>query len=410
VFVVDLALLLGRAFAADISPFDEGYHLSYVQYMYQWSLPRLGDTMGSWSEQMYACHPTYPFGQVTAVPCGVDGPSGAYPEGGANTAAAWPPIYYLVVSVLVRPLIALGAEPLYAARAISCLLWAAGSVLVAHAVMAHRGGIALGVSAGIMATTMPAAWALGSYVTPHSTAMLIGASVIYLLAWASRSRRPVGIVAALTAIASMGIILTLPHAILALGIASVAAVALACSESHQRVRLMSFAVTASLVGVATYFAWGVVNQARARGAGPSQPVSPAEGVLVAARDNWNLFWPRGLHEIQFLNGPEAQLATLIAYGSIALVGYWLLSESAVVQRGVALGLVLAAPILSVGFAYVLNFPLPTRYGASGWAFALFLMALPSASGVVRGVIVGLTVVTATVAVMSFGHFMILVPA
>ena len=406
VFFVDLILLLRRAFSSDISPFDEGYHLSYVQYMHDWAFPRQGDPMGSWSEQMYACNRTHPFGQVTAVPCGVDGPSIAYPEGGQNTAAGWPPLYFLITAQIIRPLMAVGLEPVLAGRSASALIWVLGCVALSALVIATCGSHLLGMSAGILAAALPATWALSSYVTPHSTVMVVGVAALFLLLWCTRSERPVWQIAAAAGVLGVLSGLTLPHAIVALGAVSVAAVVLAYSIAEQRTRLVALALALSGSSGAIYVLWIVIVELRAIGPRATQPVTPPEGLIPAIRDNWSLFWPRGLAEVQFLGGGDTQFAVLISYASIALVGYWLLSNEATMQRGVALGVLVAAPILSVAFAILLDFVVPFRYGASLYPLILFLLALESPSRTVRGVVVALSAVSAAVAFSSTRYFML----
>lgn len=410
VFVFDLFLLVHRAFSADISPFDEGYHLSYVQYMHEWSLPRVGDPMGSWSEQMYACHPTYPFGQVTAIPCGVDGPSIDYPEGGRNTAAGWPPMYYFMVALIMRPLLALGLEPFLAGRTSSALLWAVGCLVLAGVVIRVSGSRVLAASAGILGSTIPATWPLSSFVTPHSTAMLIGVSLLMLLIWAASTERPIWFVVLVAGALGAVIELTLPHAIVAIAAACMAAVVLAWSLGRQRGRLSSMAIALAASGAATYLSWERLVLARSSGSGPDQPAMPPEGWVAAVRDNWNLFWPRGLAEVQFLSGREAQFAVLISYASVALAGHWLLSSEATVQRGVAVGVVMATPVLASFVAYRFDFVLPTRYGASVFALLLFLLALNKPSLIVRGVVLGLTAASAWLALASINSYLVLNPA
>lgn len=409
VLVIDLILLVRRAFSSDISPFDEGYHLSYVQYAHEWTIPRSGDPMGSWSEQMYACHPTYPFGQVTGVPCGVDGPSADYPEGGVNTAAAWPPVYYFLVANLIRPLLVLGIEPVYSGRIGSALVWTAGCVLLSALVLRASAGHLLALCAGVLGAAMPASWVLSSFVTPHSTAMLVGALAIAFLVWVYVSDHGVLTVLAASVAFGIGVQLILPQSVVALSAVAVAAVSLVVSRSTRWRQLLAMALALPATAVATYLVWGRVVAARSVGEGLGQPGTPPEGWWAALRDNWAFFWPRGLAEVQFLSGVESAVAALLMYGSVALMGHWLLSTRATVQRALAVGLLVAAPVMSAAFAYLLDFDLPTRYGASAYALALYLLALDSPSRTVRWCIAAITLVTVLISLRSVGHFMVLTP-
>ncbi len=102
VLVVVAIPLLIRTRESQIAPWDELYHLSYVQYVYEGSIPKPGDALNTWSREVFSCRPVYPFGVMTFVPCGEIGEPLNYPEGGTNTAGYWPPIYYGVVALLVR--------------------------------------------------------------------------------------------------------------------------------------------------------------------------------------------------------------------------------------------------------------------------------------------------------------------
>jgi hypothetical protein len=408
VFVIALVLLLRRSYLSDdISPFDEGSHLSYLQYVHGWYLPRTGDALGSWAEQAYACRLSYPYGEVTQVPCGVDGPSSAYPQGGQNTAAVWPPMYFIVVAQLMRPLLLIGMEPLLAGRTVSALFWALGSAALAYIVIRLSDDRLLGISAGVLGATMPAVWMLSSYVSPHSTVMLVGVGLLLLLLWGARTARPTWHVALVSVGAAVVTQLTLPHSIVALCAISVAAITLAWSRPPDRIRLLTLALTLLGAGVLTFRGWARIVSLRAVGEGPIQPSTPPEGLRVAIIDNWSLFWPRALAEIQFLSDVEGQIALLISYGSIALIGYWILSERASEQRSVALGVAIAAPVASVAFALLLDFWLPSRYGTSIFPLILVLLAIPAASRAVRTGAFLLAGVCAIASFASAGSFMVI---
>lgn len=408
VFVVVLIVLLRRAYVADVSPFDEGLHLSYIQYAHGWAIPRTGDPMGSWGEQMYACRPTWPYGFLTTVPCGVDGPSSAYPDGGLNTAAGWPPLYYVATAQFMRPLLLLGVEPMFAARTVSAFFWALGSAALAYLVIRLCGSRVLGASAGVLGGTLPATWAQGSYVTPHSTAMLVGVALVVLLLWSARTDRPVWVVGLVSAGGAVLAQLTLPHSIAAISVISVASVALAWSRPTQRLRLVTLSLTLFVAGVVTYWTWTKLVLLRLVADGPVHPSTPPEGLRAALRDNWSLFWPRGLAEVQGLSLLETQWTTLITYGTIALVGFWILSDAASEQRSVALGVVIGAPVASVSFALLLDFAVPFRYGASIYALVLVLLAMPSASRTIRIAVGCVAAASALIALASANTFMIIV--
>ena len=410
VAAVDLALLLRRAMMDVVSPYDEGYHLSHVEYAYNWSMPRLGDPMLRWSEEAYACFPTYPYGQVTAVPCGVDGESTLYPEAGTNTAASWPPVYYLFAAQVSRLVLAVTSlDPLHAARISSVVLWTLGCVLVAYLAMRVSGSPLLGVASGVLGAAWPAAWAIGSYVTPHSAVMVIGAGLVAASLWvAGHDTRPHW---ALAVALAMGVLigLTLPHALVAV---AAACIGLLFSAFHRRPwsrRIVAFSAVLGLSNSATYVAWSRAASAWAVGPTAPQPTNPPEGLLAALQDNWDLFLPRQLAEVAFLSPVQTQAAKASSYLVLALLGAWLLQRTLPIPRAVAFGLVLAAPLFPVIAALELDFPVPPRYGASILGMALFLVAFTRSPVWFRIFLLVLAGALAVVAWRSTGSYLYLAP-
>ena len=408
VAVVDVVLLVHRAMLDVVSPYDEGYHLSYVQYAYEWAIPRVGDPMQRWSEEAYACYPTYPYGQVTGVPCGVDGDSALYPEGGTNTAAYWPPVYYFFTAQVVRLLMVVSdLDPLHAARLSSCLLWVAGSLLLTVMVARASGSAILGVAAGLLAASVPAAWAIGSYVTPHSTALLVGVGLLAALRWMvgpetrGRAALPIGI--------GLGVLagLTLPHAL-----AGVAAVSLALllGSLHRRPRgrrIALFAVALGGANVLTYLGWTALVSARAVGPTAAQPSEPPEGLVNALISNWDLFLPRFLGEVAAATPLQVQASRAAAYMTLGFMGFWLLRGGMPTQRAVAMGTAAAAPLLAVVMALQFNFPVPTRYGASLLALMLYLLAVPGTPRWVRAAVGLLTTLVVAIAWTGVASYLVM---
>ena len=159
------ALQLHRASTDIISPYDEGYHLSYVQYVASGHLPHVGDPLNTWSREAFSCHPVYPYGVVTAVPCGEIAAPSAYPEGGTYIAGGWPPLFYAYAAIVVRVLGIVGVDPLYAARAAACLLWAVGAAALVLVAARFGASLSSAAAAGLVAGVIPVATLLGAYVT-----------------------------------------------------------------------------------------------------------------------------------------------------------------------------------------------------------------------------------------------------
>ena len=244
VFLVDMVVLVRRALTSDVSLWDEGYHLSYLEYAQAWQVPRAGDEMSDWAKELYTCNPVPPFGGVSTIPCGGDGPDGLYPDNGRNSAAGWPPIYYFVVANLMRPVQALGVEPVTSGRLVSAAIWAAGAALLAVLVLSQASSKTLAVSAGVIVGLIPTTWGMSGFVTPHSTALLVGAAnvALLLLVW----RRPVTWKWAALGGVVLGLLstLTLPHAIVVVGMVAFAGLTLAMRDATKRVALIAYFHTA----------------------------------------------------------------------------------------------------------------------------------------------------------------------
>jgi hypothetical protein len=415
VFTVTLVVLVRRALTSDVSLWDEGYHLSYVQYARDWILPRLGDEMNTWGTDLYTCRPVPPFGLVTSLECGADGPNSMLPDKGLNTAANWPPIYYLLAANLMRPLLSLGLEPLAAARLVSAGIWALGAALLGMLVLAQSSSRILGISAGVIAGLLPATWGMSAFVTPHSSALLIGTlNVAALVMVWTRALGPLaagGLGAACGALAA----LTIPHSIVAVAVASLAGLTLALRDGTRRFALVAFAGAAVAAGVVGYLGWQMVRRTQSAGEFLGQPSYPYEGIKAAVRDNWNNFWPAGIERFwppgsndfgSFWAAEDIVLSTLLMYGSIALVGYWLILASRSVQHAVAVGVAVAIPLCAVVFALLLDYPVPPRYGASALACVAFLLAIPTAGRILKVSVAGVAVLTWGVAWLSTDHFLI----
>ena len=415
VFLVDMTVLVRRALTSDVSLWDEGYHLSYLQYAHGWHVPRPGEEMNTWARELYTCNPVPPFGGVSTIPCGGDGPDGLYPDNGRNSAAGWPPIYYFVVANLMRPLLAFGVEPVTSGRLVSASIWAAGAALVAVLVLSQ-------------AAQQGPRSECGRYRWPradHVGHVRFRDTSQYGHAGGGSQRR----VASLRVAApgdlevggcrrgSCGFPLdsddsTFHRRSRNGGLRWADPCRQRGTQADSSRRLLPPVGSQRLVGVPRV---GEARQARSLGSFLNQPSYPYEGVKAAVRDNWDNFWPRGIERFwppgstdfgSFFAAEDLIWSTLLMYGSIALVGYWLIGGSKTLQNALALSAVTVVPVFAVAFALLLDFPVPPRYGASALAGIVFLLAVPNSTRPLKWVVAAVAAGTWVVAWLSCDHFLV----
>jgi hypothetical protein len=406
VLVVVAIPLLIRTREPQIAPWDELYHLSYVQYVYEGSIPKPGDALNTWSREVFSCRPVYPFGVMTFVPCGEIGEPLNYPEGGTNTAGYWPPIYYGVVALLVRLQSLVMSDPFIAARQATAMIWAVGVATVA--VGARRLGASLGSITLIAAvlSSLPAAYFHSAFVTPHASGpLLVGlALMLFTSSWSGR-RRALGWIgmAALTA-------LTVPHAV-----GGFAAVALAealrsvsrfdwRSEGLRRGVITRLAPASMAVVTAAVIStgWSRLQGGRfsgwAAGTNPDLAQSaPADPLTldVALGAFWR-FLPHSLDWVQFSSPTALFLSSTWALILVGGLGAVLLGERSPTMKQL-LPLAGALVVVSILFSiYIENYmlvPVQSRYGMT---LIIVGLAITAASIRRTGAVVttaGLSVVT-----------------
>ena len=390
---------LHHAMSNFISPYDEGYHLSYVEYLAHGEVPHLGDALGSWSRKAFSCHPVFPFGQVTAVPCGDQGPPSAYPEGGTNTAAGWPPVYYAFAASVARFLTLFGVEPLYGARIASVALWAAGAavlVLVARRFGSHPAAAA---AAGLIAGCIPAANTLGAFVTPHSAQLLLSVIICATALSIMRADLENGLSARIT-VAGLAVpliaVLVVPHAVFAVAIAYCALAVHWAGRLIQRQRIPFRAwilLSAPALATGAYYAWNfVVNErqtAYASGVDAGQEmnlVDPrGDSIIQALVAQWWHFFPSSVSGDSLGFGNWELLVSMAAVTLVvAAVGAALLTEAPPsLTRPLAVGVLVASPVVALGFERTFAFTVPLRYGSSIIGIGFLLVALGTARAPAR---------------------------
>ena len=165
-----------------VSPWDELYHLAYVQYMYNFNIPQPGNELLSWSKYAFTCFPVHPYGFTTALSCGTDGPPEAFPAAGRNVAAIWPPIYYALTSTWMRLFGTNDETALFIARSFSTFVWSIGAGLFCYTLIArNKLNKETAVAISLLVAILPMGIFQSVFVTPYSL-MLILVSGLYLIA------------------------------------------------------------------------------------------------------------------------------------------------------------------------------------------------------------------------------------
>jgi hypothetical protein len=422
-FLLSTTLSFARADDPFVSQWDELYHLSYVQYVTQGTIPANGYPMNDWSKSAFSCYPVSLIGMTTDVPCGELGAGSRYPTGGTNTAALWPPVYYILTAAIMIPVtFLLGIDGgLFAARYATGIIWALGISLLSLIILRKSRSFVLGAIFSLLSTSLSLFGQSASFVSPHSTVPLLLALGLMLSFWlegqvsAYKEKRlsgpfpPLGLIRAvglwLAVAGSFGLLvgLTVPHSfplLLVIGVFVFLGVV-----GSNNLRLTSkinwgFATILvsglSLIGfLLAYRFWGwqlalrsvdypadVNTAAMDIGVQGSYP-SRLEQVLSL----WWEFWPQGLSN-PWLQGTIAifvenfwifVLPALIITALATLgIQHWL--------TRISLGLIIAAPIASNLAFLTLQISLPERYGLVIVLLGLFGIANENIGKVFRVVL------------------------
>ena len=352
--------------------------------------------MDTWSREAFSCHPVFPYGNVTGVPCGEVSVPSDYPEGGTNTAAGWPPLYYVYAALVVRLLGVLGVEPLYAARLASCLLWALGAAAIVLLAAKFGAHVSAAASAGLLAGEIPVAAVLGAFVTPHSAQLLLSVILCWTVLHLMQCEDPLSRQEILAGLSLPAIaVLVVPHALVAVTITYIALF------SHWGYRLVLrrriparwwLVAFGPLLSLAAYEGWNKLVNARTTTFSAKVDLSHVtagvdprgNSVAQALIAQWWHFWPNSLvgDSLGFGNY-ELLIATGVMLLAAGGVGVALLSSQPhPLARSLAVGLMVGAPLTSLAFERTFAFIVPLRYGSSVIGISLLVLALslPRARG------------------------------
>lgn len=380
-----------------ISLWDEGFHLSYVQYVTEGSIPRRGEVMSLWARDAYACHELFPNGFVSSTTCNGDYAPGLFPDGGGNSAASWPPGYYLVAGLLVKAFLWTGVEPLYLARVATALIWATGLGVLALAAMKVSGSAVRGTAVGVAIASLPISAYMGAFVGPHSAQPLVAGVSILVWFWLfeARTKRQYGIRSLMWVVTVTIVTLTLPHALSLVGALAIAAVVRMMAVGRTA-RLPGVVVVASAgLGVLAFEGWSWVQEQRRvpldDRINPDTfiPLGDVPFHLVSSTlVHWWDFWPSSIFDYPFQGTYELFISrawTLLMVMSVGIVLYHATPRSPAFQF--AIGVLVGAPIAASALDAILPYGVPIRYGLSVGLLGFILIAWPRWNPAATGALV-----------------------
>jgi hypothetical protein len=357
VFIV----LLTKVFEKVISPWDEIYHLAYVQYMYNFSFPRLGDEILNWSKYAFSCYPVHFYGMTTTVPCGSDGPAQLYPASGTNTASLWPPIYYFLSSTWVRLFNSNIETALFTARVFSAFIWSMGCGLLCF-VLIKRNKFSPIAAASLITIVgvLPMGIFQGAFVTPYAAAPILVAMNYWLFTsnfqFSSLSYFKLGVFSIVS-------ILTIPQMI-AVTIFFTLKRLLEMRAKNYAIRVQDYVLSFSVIALSFLATLIWVRIQDLRSLSPSIEVYLSSS--LTANDVFNylfLFIPHSIDGYQFLNPSQTSLSYFFSLVFIAmLLKPLLIPDSSLTSRIKVSLLVFISSSFAIFQYFVLKYPIPSRYG------------------------------------------------
>lgn len=398
IFAASFALAGWRATYSYTNGFDEHSHLSYVQYAHEFKIPANGYSMNTWAKEAFSCHPHSIFGPMTQVKCGDILQGYGYPTGGSNTSQAWPPVYFIIDSLLMRPFEIFTPDHLYSARFGSALLWSFGITAIANCLLSIRIAKSNIAISTLLMTALPVSAYYSSFVTPYSATPMLVAIMLWIF------RKQIGPLPSQVeplnlktwvffGAASILAMFTIPHFILGIFCFGIAA-ALASSRASARLQssrnlsglVIPFLVASAITMLSklTFGIWPFI-QSRREVPYPADVrvemgnVDPPDisygSVEQLIRDRLLTFWPHG---INFGYPSSGWLYILVSIWVITLGGFSVLMLLRVLgnSRFSTLGtaLVIASSTMSIAYAVQLPTPPPIRYGFTAVVIGCLLLS------------------------------------
>ena len=382
VFLLSFSSLAQKSMSENISPWDEMYHLSYIQYVYDGDLPRPGDPLNTWAREGFSCKPVYPFGVTTDVPCGQVAEPFRYPEGGTNSASGWPPIYYSTIAMMLKIPMIFASHPIAYSRLFTSFLWAIGVTLIAYASLKRplRKSAVLAIS--LIISSLPFAFFHASFITPHAMIpILLG---LGLLADQSREnkiwtfRKSALILFAYAIITS----LTVPHfspVVLIIGsswiIDEIQRGGVNLKNQWRKTLLF---VLASFSTFLSYKFWGFIQNQRTISWDNSVNASAGQTAIDVPWTQSSImesiwrFIPHSVDRYQFIGPIESFLSESWGYFLLAGLGALVCGLAGHIRNS-AIALLIVGVGYSLYMQWVAVAPVPPRYGISLVLFGFALI-------------------------------------
>jgi hypothetical protein len=382
VFLLSFSSLAQKSMSENISPWDEMYHLSYIQYVYDGHLPRPGDALNTWAREGFSCKPVYPFGATTDVPCGQIAEPFRYPEGGTNSATGWPPIFYSTVAMMLKIPMLFASHPIAYSRVFTAFLWSVGVALIAYVSLKRNLRKSAVLAVSLIISSLPFAFFHASFITPHAMIpLLLG---LGLLAdqlreqnnWAFR--KSALILFAYALIAS----LTVPHfspiVVIIGSIWIIDEIRRGGTNFRNQWRKTLLFVLASFSTFISYKFWGFIQNRRtiswdnSVNASAGQTVIDVPWTQSAIMESIWRFIPHSVDRYQFIGPIESFLSESWGYFLLAGLGALVCGLAGHIRNS-AIGLLIVGIGYSLYMQRVAVAPVPPRYGISLVLFGFALI-------------------------------------
>lgn len=427
VFLISISLNIFRATTMYTAVWDEHTHLSYVQYLYEGIIPAEGYPLSSWAKEAFSCRPHALFGMMTSVPCGQIGPAYLYPTGGTSTSQGWPPIYYFLVSVMVRPLLLMTSDPMFASRLATSVIWSVGSALFAVATFRISKNIVGAYSVGLLLNAIPYFAYFSAFVSPHSMIPLFAALGLFIVMGNSaifdqeqnveRSQNVFWRIRYLIlfAIYSLVVAFSVPQGLALVVLFAFVLVLSPYRNQNQFARTKLFHILRNKVPeiitsvvslllfvlIFRFWAWQVIarkvippweiDQSLAN---IDTPNPEYLSFLDQVSSRWWSFWPDAYNEgypvSPLISFVEDTWSFIIPAAALAVLLYW---SKPVLFRLVVLSIFISAPLISIAYDLVFQAGVPSRYGLSFSVVGLLGLANTKINKKISLIIVCLAAVT-----------------